>query len=99
MLQCAAVCCSVLQCVTYGLECSVLQCVEVCHTLLHFVAVYCVVWNVMCITIFASNLVPSLEIFRESDMGLGLQCAVECCSDTECVALCCTVYFAHLTWV
>ena len=39
VLQCAAVCCSVLQCV--AVCCSVLQCVAVCCSVLQCVAVCC----------------------------------------------------------
>ena len=39
MLQCVAVCCSVLQCV--AVCCSVLQCVAVCYSALQCVAVCC----------------------------------------------------------
>jgi len=35
VLQCVAVCCSVMQCV--AVCCSVLQCVAVCYSALHFV--------------------------------------------------------------
>jgi len=40
VLQCAAVCCSVLHCV--ALCCSVLQCVAVCCSVLQCVAVCCI---------------------------------------------------------
>ena len=39
MLQCGALCCSVLQCV--AVCCSVLQCVAVCYSVLQCVAVCC----------------------------------------------------------
>ena len=42
MLQCVAVCCSVLQCV--AVCCSVLQCVAVCCSVLQCVAVCCSAW-------------------------------------------------------
>jgi len=50
VLQCVAVCCSVLQCVAvyrkidisfFAVYCSVLQCVAVCCSVLHCVAVCC----------------------------------------------------------
>jgi len=78
MLQCVAVCCSVLQCAaTSGRDktlvirrlyiaeicCSVLQCVAVCCGMLQCVAVCCSV----------------------------LQCVAVCCSVLQCVAVCCSV--------
>ena len=48
MLQCVAVCCSVLQCV--AVCCSVLQCDAVCCSVLQCVAVCCSVSYVGCET-------------------------------------------------
>ena len=77
VLQCVAVCCSVLKCVAvnsyntaststftiYQVCCSVLQCVAVCCSALQSVAACCSV----------------------------LQCVTECCSVLQCVAVCCSV--------
>jgi len=43
MLQCVAVCCSVLQCV--AVCCSVSQCVAVCSSVLRCVAVWLLRWG------------------------------------------------------
>jgi len=45
LLQCVAVCCSVLQCV--AVCCSVLQCVAVCCSVLQCVAVFAVCCSVL----------------------------------------------------
>ena len=52
MLQCVAVCCSVLQCVAAC--CSVLQCVAVCCSVLQCVAVHCSV--IQCIAMCCSTM-------------------------------------------
>ena len=78
MLQCVAVCCSVLQCVAvcchhvttkiaHSVCCNVLQCVAVCCSVLQCVARVLH----MCCSV--------------------LQCVVVCCSVLQCVAVCCSV--------
>ena len=54
MLQCVAVCCSVLQCV--AVCCSALQCVALCCSVLHCVAVCCSVFPLLtCVTYLSAD--------------------------------------------
>ena len=81
MLQCVAVCCSVLQCV--AVCCSVLQCVAVC----------CSAYISRPRT---SAMVPHLrpESFQDESHHVCcsvLQCVAVCCSVLQCVAVCCSV--------
>ena len=64
MLQCVAVCCSVLQCV--AVCCSVLQCVAVCCSVSQCVAVCCSV--LQCVVVCCS--VYFQECAREQDFDL-----------------------------
>ena len=75
MLQCAAVCCSVLQRVAAC--CSVLQCVAVCCSVVRCSAVWCSALQRVCFAPIAS--------------GFVLQCVAVCYSVLQCVAVCCTV--------
>ena len=53
MLQCIAVCCSVLQCV--AVCCSVLQCVAVCCSVLQCVVVCCIVLQIGAVCYVSQN--------------------------------------------
>ena len=76
MLQCVAVCCSVLQCV--AVCCSVLQCVQDVASVMSFeFHVYCSV--LQCIVVFAVRCSV-------------LQCVAVCCSVLQCVAVCCSEF-------
>ena len=105
MLQCVAVCCSVLQSsfliasfarMTLGsIECPLL-----CCSVLQCAAVYCRV--LQCVAVCYSVLQSSFLIVSLARMTFGsiecplpccsvLQCAAVCCSVLECVAVCCRV--------
>jgi len=76
VLQCVAVCCSVLQCVAVccSVCCSVLQCVLQC------VAVYCGVLQCVVVT-----------SLKEAAIRRVYLCCNMCCSVLQCVAVCCSV--------
>ena len=80
VLQCVAVCCSVLQCV--AVCCSVSQCVAVCCS--------------VSLQPFYSAYTPSLLLHTRSNTWLVdcicvLPCVAVCCSVLQCVAVCCSV--------
>jgi len=82
LLQCVAVCCSVLQCVAVWFEVD-LMC---CSSVLQCVAVCC---SVVC---GRSNSSPSF--LNQSDLCIVksvLQCVAVCCSVLQCVAVCYSV--------
>jgi len=90
MLQCIAVCCSVLQCV--AVCCSVLQCVAVWCSVMQYIAVYCSV--LQCVAVLLWNTTFWLRR-RASGMFIYdcsvLQCVAVRCSALQCVAVCCSV--------
>jgi len=92
MLQCVAMCCSVLQCA--AVCCSVLQCVAVCCSVLQCVAVRCSLLRALN-TIFQWH---SRSVGRYIDRYVAVCCicsvlqfAAVCCS----VAVCCSTCTAH----
>ena len=103
MLQCVAVCCSVLQRVALNILstitgahavenacivcCSVLQCVAVCCSVLQCVAVCC-----SACTITGAHTIENAYMMCCSVM----QCVAVCCSVLQCVAVCCSTY--TITW-
>jgi len=95
MLQCVAICCSVLQCV--AVCCSVLQCAAVCCSALHCVAVCCSVLqcavefyhnSAMCqILVFEKKLRSVLAVALPLRTRTPLHCVAVCCSVLQCVAM------------
>jgi len=91
VLRCVAVCCSVLQCA--AVCCGVLQCVAVCCSVLQCVAVCCsVLW---CVAVCCSVLQCVAVCFRVLQCVAVrynvLQCVAVCCSVLQRVAVCCSV--------
>jgi len=82
VLQCVAVCCSVLQCVAD----SVLQCVAVCCGVLRCVAVCCSVLSSAADSCVAEGVLRCVAVCFSV-----LQCVAVCCSVLQCVAVCCSV--------
>jgi hypothetical protein len=94
VLQCGAVCCSVVQCV--AVRCNVLQCVAVCRSVLQCVAVSCNVlqclaqYVVVCCSVLQRVLFLSSEQFVASmtdspDVYYFPRCPA---SALQCVAMC-----------
>jgi len=103
VLQCVAVCCSVLQRVTDGgvrlchmcartlLHCSVLQCVAVCCSVLQFVAVCCSVLQRV-----TDGGVRVCHMCARTLLHCSvLQCVAVCYSVLQCVAVCCSQMTEH----
>ena len=90
MLQCVAVCCSVLQCA--AVCCSVLQCVAVCCSVFQCVAVCCSVntaSHMMCISddgvcVRVSESVQEREKRKKEENAAGL--ALRCTEVQFCVS-------------
>jgi len=95
VLQCVAVCCSVLQCVAdtkaihqwcliWNTVMSTWLCVAVCHSVLQCVAVCCSVLQIRrpC----TSDVSYDIPLWAP---GCVLQCVAVCCSVLQCVAVCC----------
>jgi len=101
MLQCVAVCCSVLQCV--AVCCSVSQCVAVCRSVLQCVcaltATYLLLRDMntyLCTRYHFSRylrkrLVPLLKLVAFQVCCSVMQCVMVCCSVLQRVAACCSV--------
>jgi len=81
VLQCVAVCCSVLQWPPLqNVSCPplyILQCIAVCCSVLQYVAVCCSVLHCMCRVLHYT-------------FCSALQCVAVCCSMLQCVAVCCS---------
>jgi len=80
VLQCVTVCCSALQCV--AVRYSALQCGAVCYSVLQCVAVCCSVLQYVAV---CCSVLQCLTV-RYSV----LQCAAVCCSVLQCVAVWCS---------
>ena len=100
VLQCVAVCCSVLQCVTRCLSCSVLLCVAMYCSVLQCVAVCWSVWLTVQEVLTSdkhTDLLPLQPIalfdphYRWHQCYSMLQSVAVCCSALQCVAVCCSV--------
>ena len=87
VLQCVAVCCSVLQCVAGYMTCytsclvvccSMLQCVAVCCSVLQCAAAYCSVLQCVAVFVFAPN---SCNRFTFPVVAV-------CCNALHCVGCC-----------
>ena len=102
MLQCVAVCCSVLQC--GAVCCSVLQCGAVCCSVLQCVAVCCSVLQcvAVCCSVLQCAAVCCNVLKRVAVCCHALQCVAGCCRVLQgvaarysvmlqCVAICCSV--------
>jgi len=76
VLQCVAVCCSVLQCVE--VRCSALQCVAVCRSVLQRVAARCSVSQYVAVC-------RSVLWFVVGYCNV-MQCVAVCCSVLQCVS-------------
>ena len=94
LLQCVAVCCSVLQYVAVcssvqqsaAVCCSALQCAAVCCSVLQCVAVRCSV--LQCTFRHCSTVYPPLHLLYTS--------VAVCCSVLQCVAVCCSTVYPPL---
>jgi len=85
VLQCIAVCCSVLQCA--DVFCSSLQCIAVCCSVLQCVAVCCSVLQCVPISFVGGKSHHSVVYCNVLQ-----HCVAECCIVLQCVAaLCCRV--------
>jgi len=109
VLQCVAVCCSVLPCVAVASQpaplaistpfsftgTSVLQCIAVCCSALQFVAVCCsVIAASPCLWPQAHPIL--IHRYECAEMFVAvLQCVTVCCSVLQCVAVCCSVLQWH----
>ena len=82
MLQCVAVCCSVLQCVV--VSCSMLQCVAVCCSVLQCVAVFCRVFK-----LHIYNRLQCVVAVSFGNVPLQSMVAVCCCVLLRCVIVVC----------
>jgi len=71
MLQCVAVCCSVLQCV--AVCCSVLQCLAVCYSVMQYVAACC---SLLQFTVENEVRAGTLARDCNHDTSVVLQCVV-----------------------
>ena len=94
MLQCVAVCCSVLQCVAAC--CSASQCVAVRRSVLLYVAVCCSVLLVNLIHVsHIDGLCTTYErvtsLIRTNHVSYFVVQVDVCCSVLQCVAVCCSV--------
>jgi len=106
VMQCVAVCCSVLQCV--AVCCIVLQCVAMCCNVLQCVAVCCSVLQCASCNQTSSNLADQhahpwvgvamccrvlqcFTVWSTSRFYSMLQCVAVCCSVLQCVAVYCSV--------
>jgi len=91
VLQCVAVCCSMLQCVQcVAVCCSMLQCVAVCCSMLQ--CVQCVAVSMCCYCVSQPNL-------RLWVLHVWYKCVAVCCSVLQYVAVCpvcCSVYMLLL---
>ena len=85
MLQCVAVCCSVLQCV--AVCCSVMQCVAPCCSALQYVAVRCRMLQFVAVRCNALQCAATCCNV--------LQCVAICCHVLQCGAVCCSVLRMH----
>ena len=87
VLQCVAVCCSILlQCVTVC--CSVLQCVAVCCSVLQ---VSMAIIRLLCCSVLQCVAVCYSVLQCVAVRCSVLQCVAVCCSVLQCVAVCCSV--------
>ena len=107
LLQCVAMCCSVLQCACKGetecidkvlqcvtVCCNVMQCVAVCCSVLQCVAVCCSVLQCVAEWI-SSHRAPRPSLFQNPVCCSVLQCVAVCCSELQCVAARCTVMYGN----
>jgi len=86
---------SVLQCV--AVCCSVLQCVAPCCTVLHRVALCCTVFRSLIYTLSESNAEIPLQV--PNKLHRVLQCVAVCCSMLQYVAESCAVCCSMLQYV
>jgi len=100
VLQCVAVCCSVLQCDAVRCMChSKLQCVAVCCSMLQWVAVcysvllqYVAMSYVRCVLLQSNAGCIAIHMLQCVTVCYSvLQCVTVCCSVLQCVAVCCSV--------
>ena len=98
MLQCVAVCCSVLQCVAvilrnvkYISQFFSMKHILVCCSVLQCVAVCCSV--LQCVAVILRNVNYFSQFFSMKHILMCcsvLQCVAVCCSVLQCVAVCCS---------
>jgi len=94
LLQCVAVCCSVLRYV--AVRCSALQCVAVCCSVLQCVVVCCSVSQYLAVLLTLARspstphilCAPSPQLPQQRLRG---QCVAVCYSVLQCVEVCCSV--------
>ena len=92
MLQCVAVCCSVLQCVADALKCVAVRCsVLSVRCRVHYIAT-CNITNIFFFyeDIF-SNRCQLHSHGTKQCVALDRRCVAVCCSVLQCVAVCCSV--------
>jgi len=86
MMQCVAVCGSVLQYI--AVCCSLVQCVAVCGSVLQYVAVCCSL--VQCVAVCCIVLQCVAVFCSVLQYGSMLQCLAVCCSVLQCVSVFCS---------
>ena len=97
MLQCVAVCRSVLRCV--AVCCSVLQCAAVCRSVLQRAAVCCSVLQcaAVCCSVLQCMTVCCSVLQRAAVCCSVLQCAAVCCSVSQCFAVYYSVFYVRVS--
>jgi len=88
VLQCAAVCCSVLKVSSHRIYKYTNACVAVCCSVLQCVAVYCSV--LQCVE---GPLSCKIQVHQR----LHCKCVAVCCSVIQCVAVCCSSLLMEYT--
>jgi len=103
VLQRVAACCSVLNCVSVVVACTLvgdfakqilLQCLAVCCSVLQCVAVCCSVLQRVAACFGSSCLHVGWRLYKTDPVAVFcsvLQCVAVCCSVLQCVAVCCSV--------
>ena len=86
LLQCVAVCCSVLKGVT--VFCSALQCAAVCRS----------VWRILqCIAVCCAGCVLLCRVLHATCRGSVLRCVAARCSVLQCIVACCNMLQSIVT--